>query len=212
MHNLINWIPLSWYWVYAALFLLPFLECSLFIGMFIPGETMVVLAGFLAVHGYVDLGDCVWVAASGAVLGDSVGFFLGRVFGAEYFHTHEKLLFLKRKHVRSAEEYFKKHGGKTVFLGRFTAFLRAVTPFTAGLSRMPFGRFFAFNSSGGIIWSTLFLMLGYLFGESIKKVESSSIAAGALISTLIIIAVVYFARGYIVSLFRRLRKSANTLP
>lgn len=212
MEKFFSIIPPTGLWVYAALFLLPFLECSAFIGMFIPGETMVVLAGFLAAHGYVHLGDCIWVAASGAVLGDLTGYCLGRRIGRGYFDSHDKLLFLKKEHIDRAEIFFREHGGKAVFFGRFTAFLRAVTPFTAGLSRMRFGHFLIFNASGGILWSTLFLFLGYVFGNTWKEAELWSGVATTILLILVIAAVTFTERKRIVFFFHKLEQIINKYP
>ncbi len=137
--TILNIISALGNWGYALLFLAPFLESSAFIGVLVPGETVVVLAGFLASHGYLELGYCMIVIALGAILGDSTGYALGKAFGREYFSRHERLFLFRRKHLQKVEGYFARHGGKTVFWARFAHLLRALTPFAAGMSAMPYG-------------------------------------------------------------------------
>jgi len=105
------------------------------------------------------------------VAGDTVGYSLGRVFGRGYFERHGRLFLIKASHLKKADDYFQRHGGKTIFFGRFIGFFRAMAPFAAGISRMPYGRFLAFNVSGGVLWATTFTLLGYFFGRSWQAIE-----------------------------------------
>jgi undecaprenyl-diphosphatase len=159
------------HWGYALLFLAPFLESSAFLGLLVPGESVVVLAGFLASHGYLELGDCIFVIALGAILGDSTGYAIGRALGKDYFLKHKRLLLFKRKHLQKVEAYFVRHGGKTIFWGRLVHLLRAMAPFTAGLSAMPYRQFAFFNAAGGILWATAFTLVGYFFGQSWQLID-----------------------------------------
>ena len=109
--SLMNKIALLGHWGYLLIFIAAFLEGSAFMGLLVPGESIVVLAGFLSSHGLLDIGDCLWVITLGAILGDSVGYSLGRVFGKGYFEKHDRLLFLKNKHIKKTERYFQRHGG-----------------------------------------------------------------------------------------------------
>jgi membrane protein DedA with SNARE-associated domain len=101
-------------WGYLIIFLVTFLESSAFTGMLVPGESLVVIAGFLSLSGYLNIANCMIVAGLGTILGDSIGYILGRVLGRGYFERHGRLLFLKAKHIERVEKYFKQHGGKTV--------------------------------------------------------------------------------------------------
>jgi len=174
-------------WGYALLFLAPFLESSAFVGVLVPGESVVVLAGFLASHGYLELYNCMIVIALGAILGDSTGYALGKAFGREYFSRHERLFLFRRKHLQKVEGYFARHGGKTIFWARFVHLLRALTPFTAGMSAMPYGRFALFNVAGGIIWTVCFTSLGYFFGQSWQLVERWAGRAGVFVLFMILV-------------------------
>lgn len=175
------------HWGYVLIFLGPFLESSAFLGLVIPGETVVVLAGFLAAHGYLDLGDCMVVTALGAVLGDSAGYAIGKAMGRDYFERHERLFLIKRRHLQKVEAYFTRHGGKTVFWGRFAHLLRAMVPFAAGMSGMPYTRFVPYNILGGTLWAITFALLGYYFGQSWQLVEKWSGRAGVFILFMILV-------------------------
>ncbi|HVN72664.1 MAG TPA: bifunctional DedA family/phosphatase PAP2 family protein [Desulfomonilia bacterium] len=174
-------------WGYLLVFLAPFLESSAFLGLLVPGESVVLLAGFLASQGYLDLGTCIVVISAGAILGDSTGYALGKAMGKDYFQTHERLFLFKRTHMLKVEAYFTKHGGKTVFLARFTHLLRAMTPFAAGMSAMPYGRFAFFNVVGGMVWAICITLLGYTFSQSWQLVEKWTGRAGAFMVFLILV-------------------------
>lgn len=182
-------------WLYLILFFAVFLECSAFVGFVVPGETFVALAGFLSARGYLSFGECLLIASLGAVLGDNVGYMIGKRIGREYFETHKRLLFLKRRHLEKADEYFRKYGEETVFLSRFVGLLRAVVPFSAGLSRMHYGKFLVYNASGGIVWATGFVLLGYLFGKSWHLFEEWAGPAGMIVAGVaVVVFVLIFLR------------------
>lgn len=187
LEKLLNTISLLGHWGYLIIFLAAFLESSAFMGLILPGESVVVLAGVLASQGYFDLGNCLWVIALGAVLGDSVGYSLGKAVGRGYFERHKRLFLLKEKHILKVDRYFEKHGGKTIFFGRFVGFLRAMAPFVAGMARMPYRRFLVYNVSGGILWSVSFTLLGYFFGQSWQLIEKWSGRAGVFVLFILLV-------------------------
>jgi membrane protein DedA with SNARE-associated domain len=165
-------------WSYLIIFLAAFLEGAAFMGFLIPGETVVVLSGFLASEGYLKLGGCVLIISLGAVLGDTAGYIIGKVAGRSYFERHKRFLFLKEKHIEVTEDYFRRHGGETVFIGRFMSVLREMVPFTAGMSEMPFRRFLVYEVAGGICWAFAYTLLGYFFGRSWELVGTWAGRAG----------------------------------
>lgn len=181
-------------WGYLIIFLAAFLESSAFLGLIVPGESIVIIAGVLSSQGYLDLGDSIAVISLGAVAGDTVGYALGHILGRGYFERHGRLFFIKARHINSADEYFRAHGGKTVFFGRFVGFLRAMAPFAAGMSRMPYGRFFAYNLSGGVLWAASFTLLGYFFGLSWRTVEKWAGRAGVFVFFILL---VFIGFGYL---------------
>jgi undecaprenyl-diphosphatase len=153
-------------WVYYALFVMTFLETSAFLGFLVPGESMVVIAGLLASRGVLELDYVIYIATLGAIAGDTVGYFIGRSFGEKFLTKYGKYFFIKKEHLDEAKEFFNKHGGKTVFLGRFMAWLRAFSPVIAGISKMLYPKFLFFNVVGGIAWATTFSLVGYFVGNS----------------------------------------------
>lgn len=96
---------------------------------------MIVISGLLASRGVLDLGDVIWVASLGAIFGDTTGYFIGRRFGERFFLKYGRYFLLNKEYLDKAKGFFDRHGGKTVFFGRFMAWLRAFTPFVAGISK-----------------------------------------------------------------------------
>lgn len=154
------------HWGYYVLLIMTFLETSAFLGFLVPGESLVVVAGLLASRGLLELGDVIWVASLGAIMGDTVGYFIGRRFGEGFFLKYGKYFFFKKEYLDEAKGFFDKHGGKTVLFGRFMAWLRAFAPVVAGISKMHYPRFLFFNVAGGIAWAATFSLLGYFVGNS----------------------------------------------
>jgi membrane protein DedA with SNARE-associated domain/membrane-associated phospholipid phosphatase len=181
-------------WVALALvFALPALESSAFLGFIFPGEVAVILGGVLAYEGRASLVAVLAAGILGAIAGDSVGYLVGRRYGRGLL---EGTLgrFINHKHFDRAERYLAVRGGKAVFFGRFTAALRVMVPGLAGMSRMHYPTFAAYNIAGGAIWATMCTLLGYLGGSSWRHVEhlTSRIGVGALI-----VVVAGFAGGYV---------------
>ena len=161
--SLPGWVAL------LVVFLLPALESSAFVGFIFPGETAVILGGVLAFRGVVPLWDVLTAAILGAVVGDSVGYAIGRRWGRRLIHGSVGRL-INKKHLDRGERYLARRGGKAVFVGRFTAALRVLIPGLAGMSRLRYRTFLAYNAAGGICWATLCVLLGYLGGSSWQHV------------------------------------------
>ncbi|HEY2041750.1 MAG TPA: DedA family protein [Jatrophihabitans sp.] len=172
---------------YALVGGLAFAEAALFVGFVLPGETAVILGGVLAHQHKVSLPVIAAVAVLAAITGDSVGYEVGRHFGARLLGS--RLFAKRRKGLEKGQEALRRHGGKAVFLARFTAFLRAVMPGLAGTARMPYLRFLAFNAAGGLIWAVGFTVLGYLAGASYQRVEKIAGRASGVILALVVLAV-----------------------
>jgi undecaprenyl-diphosphatase len=163
---------------YPLLFLVAFLERAAFTGVVLPGGYILMVAGLLSAHGYLSAPYCVVSAVAGALAGDCAGYLLGRKLGVHYFRRHTRLLLLKRRHVEAAREYFARMGGKTILVGRFISALHMVIPFVAGLSRMVFRRFLAFDLAGNVGWGLLFTGLGYLLGWASLQIGGWLFALG----------------------------------
>ncbi|HUP00397.1 MAG TPA: DedA family protein [Gemmatimonadota bacterium] len=156
---------------YATLFLLTFLETSAFLGLVAPGETIIVLCGFYAYRGVLDPWLVGGLATLGAITGDQVGYLLGRTYGHGLITRFGKYFFFDRKRLEATERYYDRHGGKTVFFGRFMSLLRSFGPVVAGISRMPYRIFLPWSVASCIIWGAAFTLIGYFFGASWELIE-----------------------------------------
>lgn len=186
------------HWGYSALFVMTFLEASALLGLFVPGETMVVIAGIVASKGVLDLHHVIWVSALGAIIGDTAGYFIGLYFGEKLFLKYGRHLFLKEERLEEAKGFLENHGGKTIFIGRFMSLLRAFAPVIAGMTRMSYPRFLVFNVTGGAAWAVVFSLLGYFVGNSWDSIRPY-FSYGARIGMLAI------ATGFIIALIVRRR-------
>ncbi|MGN6606891.1 MAG: DedA family protein [Jatrophihabitans sp.] len=179
--------------VLALVFLLPALEASAFVGVVLPGEIGVVLGGVLANQHKLSLTAVLVAGIAGAVIGDSIGFWVGQRYGERILRRIPDRLLSDEK-LHRAEDSLRRLGGKSVFVGRFTAALRALVPGLAGMSRLPYGRFLAWNVAGGAIWATAFVLIGYLAGSQYHRVERYANYVG--IALLVVIAAVVLVRRY----------------
>jgi membrane-associated protein len=158
--------------ILLLVFLLPGLEASIFLGVFFPGEVAVLLGGVAASQGSVSIALVVLAACLGAVLGDQLGYLVGREWGEQVLRRIPDRL-LDEDRLQKGRAYVRRLGAKGVILGRWTAALRALVPGLAGLSHMSYPRFLIANVFGGVSWATLVAVIGYLAGNSYKKVESA---------------------------------------
>jgi membrane protein DedA with SNARE-associated domain len=150
--------------------LLVFAEDAVFVGFVIPGETAAVIAGVAAGLGDLPLPLAITVVVVAAIVGDSVGYEVGRLFFGPRVLT-SRFLGPHRHRVERAQAFLRRRGGIAVFLGRFTAFFRAMMPALAGASHMPYRRFLVWNAVGGLVWGTVFVVVGYVAGASYHQVE-----------------------------------------
>ncbi len=161
--------------------LIVFAESGLFFGFFLPGDTLLFTAGFVASQGIFSLTPlliCVFVAA---VLGDSVGYWFGKKTGPALF-TREDSFFFKKKYVEQAQLFYEKHGKKTIILARFLPVIRTFAPIVAGIGSMKYRTFITYNIVGGFMWSFLLILLGYFLGKSIPGIDRYLLPIVLLIS------------------------------
>lgn len=158
-------------WTYVVMFLVIFCETGLVVTPFLPGDSLLFALGALSARSQ---GLNVWVLGIfltiAAILGDSVNYWIGSLLGPRIFRG-ENVRFLNRKHLDRAHEFFERYGGKTIILARFVPIVRTFAPFVAGMGKMTYRRFMAYNVVGGIVWIALFLAAGYQFGslDFVKK-------------------------------------------
>jgi membrane protein DedA with SNARE-associated domain len=136
-------------------------------GVPVPGETILLIAGYFASTGKFHLGLVMLIAASGAVIGDNIGFAIGHHFGRNVLLRIGRFFFLTPKRLAHMENYFERHGNKTILVARFITGLRVFAALLAGASKMPWRVFIVFNMAGAVLWSVVISTLGYLFGQSL---------------------------------------------
>ncbi len=151
-------------WIYAILFLVIFCETGLVVTPFLPGDSLLFIAGAVSAGGAMDpwlLGGLLMLAA---ISGDSLNYLIGRTAGERLFSNPNSKIF-RRDYLQRTHEFYDRHGGKTVTLARFLPIVRTFAPFVAGVGRMPYPRFFAFSVLGTILWVGGLVTLGFFFGN-----------------------------------------------
>jgi membrane-associated protein len=147
-----------------------FAESGLLIGIFLPGDTLLLGAGILASQGTLPLLPLIVIIIVSAVLGDNVGYSIGRRSGPRLFRKKDGVVF-RQEYIQKAEKFYEKHGGKTIIIARFVPIVRTFAPLVAGVGKMPRRRFFMFNVVGGVLWGGGVTLLGYWLGSSIPGLD-----------------------------------------
>ena len=183
-------LSLSGWLALLIVFAVPALESSVFLGFFFPGETALILGGVLASYHRVSLWAVLVAGISGAIIGDSVGYLVGREYGHRLLQTRPFRRVLKPRRIEQAQEYLARRGGRAVFFGRFTAALRVLVPGLAGMARMPYRVFLPFNVAGGAIWGAGMVVLGFLAGASWKRVAHYATQVGIALFAVVVLALI----------------------
>ena len=136
-------------------------------GVPVPGETILLIAGYYASAGHFHIALVMLVAAAGAITGDNIGFAIGHHYGRATLLRFGRYVFLTPKRFKHIENYFDSHGNKTILVARFITGLRVFAALLAGASKMPWRVFFAYNVAGALLWSVVITLLGFLFGHSL---------------------------------------------
>lgn len=188
---------------YVLVGVMAFLETGAFVGFIAPGEFTVILGGVIAGEGTISIVPLIGIVWICAILGDSTSFYIGHRVGRRFVLKHGSRLRITEERFSQVEDYFDRHGGKTIVAGRFIGFVRPLAPFIAGSSRMTYGRFLPYSVVGTGLWGTTFCLLGYVFWRSFDKV--SQIAGRATL----VLGVVAAIAAAIVYARRRLRDPAE---
>jgi membrane-associated protein len=151
-------------WTYGLMFAIVFCETGLVITPFLPGDSLLFALGAFSARGSLDLMLVLLLLSVAAILGDTVNYWIGAKIGPAVFHK-ENVRFLNRKHLERTHEFYERHGGKTIIIARFVPIIRTFAPFVAGIGRMSYGHFLAYNVIGGLAWVLLFVLGGYFFGN-----------------------------------------------
>jgi membrane-associated protein len=150
-------------WTLALLFGIIFLETGVVVTPFLPGDSLIFAAATFAARGALNPWALFILLTIAAIVGDTVNYWIGHRVGARAYTGEVK--WVKKEYMERTHEFFKKHGGKTIFLARFVPIIRTFAPFVAGVSQMPYGFFFRWNIIGGVTWVAIFTLLGYFFGN-----------------------------------------------
>ena len=157
---------------YLFVFLIVALENGAFVGLFVPGETILLTSSFIASMGILNIYILIPVVILAAFLGDNFAYFLGRKGGRPVLVKYGPKFKISEKQLKKAEDFYEKHGAKTILIGRWTAFLRTFTAFLAGVNKMNYPKFFLFNAIGAITWGLGNCLFGYFFGKNIDLILS----------------------------------------
>ncbi len=191
--HLVELIATYGIWIYGILFLIVFAETGLVVTPFLPGDSLLFACGALAATGVLDLWFVVVLLISAAILGDAVNYHVGRAVGPKIFSAEDQRGFwhrmLNRKHLYQAHEFFERHGGKAIVMGRFVPIVRTFVPFVAGAGVMTYTTFVFYNIAGAFLWVGLCVGFGYLFGNvPVVKNNFSLVALGIIVVSVLPIA------------------------
>lgn len=149
---------------YVILFIIIFAETGFVVTPFLPGDSLLFTAGTITALGSLHIGLLVLLLVFAAVLGDTINYWIGHFFGKKII-DNPKFPFINQEHIDKTEQFYKKHGGKTIILARFVPIVRTFAPFVAGVGNMHYQTFLKYNVIGGAIWISLFSLLGFFFGN-----------------------------------------------
>jgi undecaprenyl-diphosphatase len=190
-------------WTYLLVGFFAFAETGAFVGLVVPGETVMLLGGAVAGQGAIDIYLLIAVAWFAAWLGDTTSFFLGRKLGRNFVLDHGPRVGISHERFEKVEDYFGRHGGKTIFIGRFISLVRAFAPFIAGSSGMQYRAFVPYSILGTGLWATAHILVGYFFSRSIETAGKYAAKGAFALATLIVVV------AGIVFLYRRFREEEN---
>jgi membrane-associated protein len=147
-----------------------FAETGLLVGFFLPGDSLLVTAGVFAAAGHLDIMSVLLLCSAAAIAGDQVGYWIGARTGPRIFRREDSLLF-RRAHLLRAQQFYDRHGGKTIILARFMPIIRTFAPVVAGVGTMAYRRFVAFNVVGGVLWVWSMALLGFSLGHAVPDID-----------------------------------------
>ncbi|MDE1919445.1 MAG: VTT domain-containing protein [Patescibacteria group bacterium] len=156
---------------YLGLALLVFAESGIFIGMFLPGDSLLFAAGLLAAGGFFALGPLMMIVVAAAILGDSAGYWFGSEIGGRLFERKDSRFF-KQEYLQRTERFYEKYGGRTLILARFVPIVRTIAPILAGTGTMTYRKFLSYNIIGGFLWGMGMILVGFFLGSLIPNSET----------------------------------------
>ena len=190
--HLIEFVANYGVWIYAILFLIVFVETGLVVMPLLPGDSLLFAAGAIAATGAMNPALLCVLLFIAAVLGDTVNYHVGKYIGPRVFQIKSR--FINREHLLATQSFFEKHGGKTIIFARFMPIIRTFAPFIAGVGKMHYPRFLAFNVVGAAAWVISFVLLGYHFGNLPVVKDNFTYVIFAIIFISILPALIGFIR------------------
>jgi membrane protein DedA with SNARE-associated domain/membrane-associated phospholipid phosphatase len=176
-------------WTYLLVGVFAFAETGAFVGLVVPGETTMLLGGAVAGQGAIDIYLLIAIAWFAAWLGDTTSFFIGRRLGRDFVLRHGSRVGISRERFERVEDYFSRHGGKTIFIGRWISLVRALAPFIAGSSGIRYRAFVPYSILGTGLWASAHILIGYFFSRSIESAAHYAGRGAALLATTIVVVV-----------------------
>jgi membrane protein DedA with SNARE-associated domain/membrane-associated phospholipid phosphatase len=176
-------------WAYLLVAFMATAETAAFLGFIAPGEFTIILGGVLAGEGTLSIWLLIGIVWTSIVIGDSIGFTLGRRLGREFAERHGHRVRLTEERLQKVDAYFKRHGGKTIFFGRWLGFVRPLMPFTAGASGMPYKQFLPYDVLSAGLFGSVFCLLGFIFWRSFEQVASTAGKGAIAFAVLVALAV-----------------------
>jgi membrane-associated protein len=149
-----------------------FIETGFFVGFFLPGDSLLVTAGVFAASGQLHISELLLLVPLCAIVGDQIGYWIGRKAGQALYNREDSLVFRKR-HLQRAHEFYEKYGGKTVILARFVPIIRTFCPPVAGAAEMSYGRYLAYDVAGGLLWGGGMILIGYSLGRQVPNISEN---------------------------------------
>ncbi|MFZ1897164.1 VTT domain-containing protein [Methanoregula sp.] len=186
-------------WTYVILFLIIFLETGLVVTPYLPGDSLLFIAGALAAAGMLNIWILLVTLILAAILGDTLNYWIGYTFEMKVLEWKYSLV--KKEHLDETQKYFEKYGGFTIVIARFMPFIRTFAPFLAGIGRMRYSWFLGYNALGGVMWASLFLLVGYFVGNLPIVQANFSLITYAIIAVSLVALVSVF-----VGIFAAMRK------
>lgn len=177
------------FFTYALLFGIVFAETGFVVTPFLPGDSLLFAAGAIAALGSLNIWALISLLFVAAILGDAVNYWVGNIFGQKIV-DNPKIKFINQEHIDKTQQFYKKHGGKTIIIARFIPIVRTFAPFVAGVGKMEYKRFFTYNVIGGFAWVVLFTSAGFFFGN-LKFIQENFHYAIFAIIFLSLIPVIY---------------------
>lgn len=202
LHYLLDLVSRLGDWSYLVIFAAAALECAAFAGLLVPGESVVLASGFFAHQGILERVPVMLAAGLGAIAGDNIGYVLGSRLGRDWLLRRGSRFGIRKRGLARVERFFERQGPKAVFFGRFVGFARALVPFVAGASDMPYRKFVLYDGLGAVLWTIAFVTLGYLAGASWRVVEQWISRSGLILGALVLVA------GAVLWIRRRRRRQA----